>query len=46
MLHFSEFESTFIQTEAVERFHQLIPHKVNVEFDNTNVTLSMHSQKR
>uniref|UniRef100_A0A3Q1ED73 Bridge-like lipid transfer protein family member 2 n=1 Tax=Acanthochromis polyacanthus TaxID=80966 RepID=A0A3Q1ED73_9TELE len=33
-------------TEAVERFHQLIPHKVNVEFDNTNVTLSMHSQKR
>ncbi|XP_044059044.1 protein KIAA0100-like isoform X3 [Siniperca chuatsi] len=36
----------FIQTETVERFHQLIPHKVNVEFDNTNVTLSMHSQKR
>uniref|UniRef100_A0A3B5B9V3 KIAA0100 ortholog n=1 Tax=Stegastes partitus TaxID=144197 RepID=A0A3B5B9V3_9TELE len=33
-------------TEAVERFHRLIPHKVNVEFDNTNVTLSMHSQKR
>uniref|UniRef100_A0A672HJV8 FMP27/BLTP2/Hobbit GFWDK motif-containing RBG unit domain-containing protein n=1 Tax=Salarias fasciatus TaxID=181472 RepID=A0A672HJV8_SALFA len=30
----------------LERFHQLIPHKVNVEFDNTNVTLSMHSQKR
>lgn len=42
-----EGENTeFIQTEAVERFHQLIPHKVNVEFDNTNVTLSMHSQKR
>ncbi|KAM3875470.1 bridge-like lipid transfer protein family member 2 [Diretmus argenteus] len=36
----------FIQTEAVERFHQLIPQKVNVEFENTNVTLSMHSQKR
>uniref|UniRef100_A0A3Q1KCW4 FMP27/BLTP2/Hobbit GFWDK motif-containing RBG unit domain-containing protein n=1 Tax=Anabas testudineus TaxID=64144 RepID=A0A3Q1KCW4_ANATE len=35
-----------LQTEAVEQFHQLIPHKVNVEFDNTNVTLSMHSQKR
>ncbi|XP_041657096.1 protein KIAA0100-like isoform X2 [Cheilinus undulatus] len=43
----SEFENTdFIQTEAVERFHRLIPNKVNVEFDNTNVTLSMHSQKR
>eukprot|EP00064_Thunnus_orientalis_P017450 superscaffoldBa00003708_g17533 len=42
-----ESENTeFIQTEAVERFHQLIPHKVNVEFDNTNVTLSMQSQKR
>ncbi|XP_036005392.1 protein KIAA0100 isoform X4 [Fundulus heteroclitus] len=43
----SEREDTeFIQTEAVEQFHQLLPHKVNVEFDNTNVTLSMHSQKR
>uniref|UniRef100_A0A3Q3X1J2 FMP27/BLTP2/Hobbit GFWDK motif-containing RBG unit domain-containing protein n=1 Tax=Mola mola TaxID=94237 RepID=A0A3Q3X1J2_MOLML len=31
---------------AVEQFHQLIPHKVNVEFDNTNVTLSMQSQNR
>lgn len=39
-------KTDFIQTEALERFHQLIPHKVNVEFDNTNVTLSMHSQKR
>ncbi|XP_030008756.1 protein KIAA0100-like isoform X4 [Sphaeramia orbicularis] len=39
-------DSEFIQTEAVEQFHQLIPQKVNVEFDNTNVTLSMHSQKR
>lgn len=36
----------FIQTETVERFHRLIPHKVDVGFDNTNVTLSMHSQKR
>ncbi|XP_023127802.2 bridge-like lipid transfer protein family member 2 isoform X2 [Amphiprion ocellaris] len=43
----SECENNeFIKTEAVEHFHQLIPHKVNVEFDNTNVTLSMHSQKR
>ncbi|CAB1432811.1 unnamed protein product [Pleuronectes platessa] len=43
----SEMETTkFIQTEAVERVHQLIPHTVNLEFDNTNVTLSMHSQKR
>ncbi|CAN9510887.1 unnamed protein product [Ophioblennius macclurei] len=39
-------KTEFIQTEALERFHQLIPHKVNVEFENTNVTLSMHSQKR
>ncbi|XP_010863616.2 protein KIAA0100 isoform X3 [Esox lucius] len=36
----------YVQTEAVERFHQLMPQKVNVEFDNTNITLSMHSQKR
>ncbi|XP_024866117.1 protein KIAA0100 isoform X1 [Kryptolebias marmoratus] len=36
----------FVQTEAVERFHQLLPHKVDVEFDNTNIILSMHSQKR
>ena len=35
-----------IQTEAVERVHQMIPQTVNLEFDNTNVTLSMHSQKR
>ncbi|XP_029922551.1 protein KIAA0100 isoform X2 [Myripristis murdjan] len=43
----SECETShFIQTEAVEQFHQLIPQKVNVEFENTNVTLSMHSQKR
>ncbi|XP_071770727.1 bridge-like lipid transfer protein family member 2 [Centroberyx gerrardi] len=38
--------SEFIQTETVEQLHQLIPQKVNVEFENTNVTLSMHSQKR
>ncbi|XP_039646932.1 protein KIAA0100-like isoform X2 [Perca fluviatilis] len=36
----------FIHTETLEQFHRLVPHKVNVEFDNTNVTLSMHSQKR
>uniref|UniRef100_A0A665TQY6 Si:ch211-259g3.4 n=1 Tax=Echeneis naucrates TaxID=173247 RepID=A0A665TQY6_ECHNA len=34
------------QTETVEHFHHLIPDKVDVEFDNTNITLSMHSQKR
>lgn len=38
--------SEFIQTEAVERFHQLLPHDVRVEFDKTNITLSMHSQKK
>ncbi|XP_024132642.1 protein KIAA0100 isoform X1 [Oryzias melastigma] len=38
--------SAFIQTEAVERFHQLLPHDVRVEFDKTNITLSMHSQKK
>lgn len=42
----SSEDSQFIQTEDVEQFHQLIAQKVNVEFDNTNVTLSMHSQKR
>nr|XP_057936208.1 bridge-like lipid transfer protein family member 2 isoform X2 [Doryrhamphus excisus] len=36
----------FIHTETVEQVHRLIPQKVNMEFDNTNVTLSMHSQKR
>ncbi|KAM4627158.1 bridge-like lipid transfer protein family member 2 [Polymixia lowei] len=36
----------FIQSEAVERFHQVIPQKANVEFENTNITLSMQSQKR
>ncbi|XP_056139126.1 bridge-like lipid transfer protein family member 2 [Lampris incognitus] len=36
----------FIQSEAVEQFHQRIPQKVNVEFENTNITLSMQSQKK
>lgn len=39
-------DGEFIRTETVEQFHRLLPHKVGVEFDNTNVTLSMHSQKR
>ncbi|KAM4742919.1 bridge-like lipid transfer protein family member 2 [Anableps anableps] len=39
-------DTEFIRTETVEQFHQLLPGNVNVEFDNTNVTLSMHSQKR
>ncbi|XP_061637620.1 bridge-like lipid transfer protein family member 2 isoform X1 [Phyllopteryx taeniolatus] len=39
-------DTEFIQTEAIEQFHHYIPHKANVELDNTNVTLSMHSQKR
>ncbi|XP_043114856.1 protein KIAA0100-like isoform X1 [Puntigrus tetrazona] len=39
-------EDSYIQTEAVERLHNLIPQKVNVDFENTNITLSMHSQKR
>ncbi|XP_051934150.1 protein KIAA0100-like isoform X2 [Hippocampus zosterae] len=42
-----EFMGTeFVQTEDVEQFHSIIPHKANMEFDNTNVTLSMHSQKK
>ncbi|XP_068440791.1 bridge-like lipid transfer protein family member 2 isoform X1 [Clinocottus analis] len=42
-----ECENTaYIQTETVERLHRLVPQKVNMEFDNTNVTLSMHSQKK
>ncbi|XP_061829189.1 bridge-like lipid transfer protein family member 2 isoform X1 [Nerophis lumbriciformis] len=39
-------DTEFIQTETVEQFHRLIPQKINMEFDNTNVTLSMHSQKK
>ncbi len=39
-------EDSYIQTEAIERLHSLIPQKVNVDFENTNITLSMHSQKR
>ncbi|XP_051535969.1 protein KIAA0100-like isoform X2 [Myxocyprinus asiaticus] len=41
-----EEEDSYIQTEAIERLHKLIPQKVNIDFENTNVTLSMHSQKR
>uniref|UniRef100_A0A3B4AFW2 FMP27/BLTP2/Hobbit GFWDK motif-containing RBG unit domain-containing protein n=1 Tax=Periophthalmus magnuspinnatus TaxID=409849 RepID=A0A3B4AFW2_9GOBI len=40
-----ELHEGLFLTEDVEQFYQLIPEKVNVEFDNTNVTLSMHSQK-
>ncbi|XP_016887498.1 protein KIAA0100 isoform X2 [Cynoglossus semilaevis] len=36
----------FVQTETVEQFHHLIPHDVSVALENTNVTLSIHSQKR
>ncbi|XP_066552297.1 bridge-like lipid transfer protein family member 2 isoform X2 [Amia ocellicauda] len=39
-------QECYVQSAAVERFHQLVPQKVNVELENTNVTLSMHSQKR
>lgn len=39
-------EDQYVQMEAVEKIHQMIPQKVNVEFENTNITLSMHSQKR
>ncbi|XP_061684367.1 bridge-like lipid transfer protein family member 2 isoform X2 [Syngnathoides biaculeatus] len=39
-------DTEFIQTEAIEQFHRYIPHKANVELDNTNITLSLHSQKR
>ncbi|XP_030633165.1 protein KIAA0100-like [Chanos chanos] len=39
-------EDSYVQTAAVEQFHKLVPQKVNVEFENTNMTLSMHSQKR
>ncbi|XP_036392090.1 protein KIAA0100-like [Megalops cyprinoides] len=42
----AECKEAYVQTEAVEQFHQLIPQKISVEFENTNVTLSMHSQKR
>ncbi|XP_051963532.1 protein KIAA0100-like [Xyrauchen texanus] len=41
-----EEEDCYVQSEAIERLHKLIPQKVNVDFENTNVTLSMHSQKR
>ncbi|XP_063061511.1 bridge-like lipid transfer protein family member 2 isoform X2 [Engraulis encrasicolus] len=39
-------EEQFLQTEALDHLHQLLPQKVNVDFENTNITLSMHSQKR
>ncbi|KTF85827.1 hypothetical protein cypCar_00026037 [Cyprinus carpio] len=39
-------EDSYIQTEAIEQLHNLVPQKVNVDFENTNITLSMHSQKR
>ncbi|KAI7800861.1 putative UPF0378 protein [Triplophysa rosa] len=39
-------EDSYFQTEAIESFHKLVPQKVNVDFENTNITLSMHSQKR
>ncbi|KAJ8385068.1 hypothetical protein AAFF_G00195980 [Aldrovandia affinis] len=42
----AECGEAYVETEAVESFHQLVPQKISVEFDNTNVTLSMHSQKR
>ncbi|XP_041097296.1 protein KIAA0100-like isoform X2 [Polyodon spathula] len=31
---------------ALRKFHRYVPQKVNVELENTNVTLSMNSQKR
>lgn len=39
-------EDSYIQDEAIESLHKLVPQKVNVDFENTNITLSMHSQKR
>lgn len=39
-------EDSYIQTDSIERLHSLIPQNVNVDFENTNITLSMHSQKR
>uniref|UniRef100_A0A671PT67 Protein KIAA0100-like n=1 Tax=Sinocyclocheilus anshuiensis TaxID=1608454 RepID=A0A671PT67_9TELE len=45
-LFLNDKEDPYIQTEAIEHLHNLIPQKVNVDFENTNITLSMHSQKR
>ncbi|XP_062872628.1 bridge-like lipid transfer protein family member 2 isoform X1 [Trichomycterus rosablanca] len=39
-------EGQSIQVNAIEKIHRMIPRKVNVDFENTNITLSMHSQKR
>ncbi|KAI1893283.1 hypothetical protein AGOR_G00122110 [Albula goreensis] len=41
-----ECEETYLQTKTLEGWHQLVPEKISVEFENTSVTLSMHSQKR
>ncbi|MGH0187936.1 UNVERIFIED_CONTAM: hypothetical protein FKN15_027356 [Acipenser sinensis] len=35
-----------MHSAALRRFHRYVPQKVNVELENTNVTLSMNSQKR
>ncbi|XP_069040535.1 bridge-like lipid transfer protein family member 2 isoform X1 [Lepisosteus oculatus] len=39
-------KDSYVQSTAVEKFHRLIPQRVNVDFENTNVTLSMLSQSR
>ncbi|XP_072557305.1 bridge-like lipid transfer protein family member 2 isoform X2 [Paramormyrops kingsleyae] len=39
-------QPSFVQTADVERIHQLIPARASVELENTNITVSMHSQKR
>ncbi|XP_066518591.1 bridge-like lipid transfer protein family member 2 [Hoplias malabaricus] len=39
-------ENQDVQMEAVAKLQHMVPQKVSVEFENTNVTLSMHSQKR
>lgn len=36
----------FVGTADVKRIHRLIPPRASVELDNTNITVSMHSQKR
>lgn len=39
-------EDSYIQHGVIENLHKLVPQKVKVDFENTNITLSMHSQKR
>ncbi|KAF7699848.1 protein KIAA0100-like isoform X2 [Silurus meridionalis] len=39
-------EDEYFEVKAIEKVYRTIPQKVNVEFENTNITLSMHSQKR